>query len=95
MGPQWPLALGLLALGNEGLPLAWLWARPGITEASEHALGAGAVSWLGGEDVICAWGGGLLGAHHKARLIFLFLLQHCVFVLQLFIYQVHRLGGLG
>lgn len=70
-----PTGLGLLPFGDERLPLPGLRVRAWVTEAALYPLGAGAVTWSRGEDIISAWGGGLLAPHHDdAILIIIFLL---------------------
>lgn len=96
---QCPLVLGLLPLGDERLSLPWLGVGAGVTEAALYPLGAGAVTWTRGEDIIGAWRGGLLGPHHNAPIVILILLGHSGwvpaqpqdFALQLLVYQVYRL----
>lgn len=51
-----PLALALLPLGDEGLPLSRLGVGAWVTKAALYPLGAGAVTWRRGEDIISARG---------------------------------------
>lgn len=51
-----PLTPALLPLGDERLSLPRLRVGTRVTEAALYPLGAGAVTWSGGEDIIGAWG---------------------------------------
>lgn len=95
-----PLALVLLRLGDEWLSLPRLGVGAWVTQAALYPLGAGAVTWPRGEDIISAWGRGLLGPHHNAPVIILIILGYCARIpaqpqdlaLQLLVHQVHGLG---
>lgn len=51
-----PLTPALLPLGDERLSLPRLRVRTWVTKAALYPLGAGAVTWSRGEDIIGAWG---------------------------------------
>lgn len=51
-----PLALVLLPLGDEGLPLPRLGVGAWVTKAALYPLGTGAVTWPRSEDIVSAWG---------------------------------------
>lgn len=51
-----PTGLALLPFGDERLSLPRLWVGAWVTEAALYSLGAGAVTWCRGEDIIGAWG---------------------------------------
>ena len=97
-----PLAPVLLALGDERLSLPRLRMGAWVTEAALYPLGAGAVTRRRAEDVVGAWGRGLLGPHHDAPVVLMVLLGHPFWIpaqpqdlaLQLLVHQVHRLGRL-
>lgn len=55
------LAPVLLPLGDERLSLPRLGVGAWVTEAALYPLRAGAVTWPRGEDIVGAWGRGLLG----------------------------------
>lgn len=70
-----PTGLALMAFGDERLSLPRLGVGAWVTEAALYSLGAGAVTWSRGEDIVGAWGGGLLAPHHNdAILVLVFLL---------------------
>lgn len=51
-----PTSLALLPFGDERLSLSRLRVGARVTEAALYSLGAGAVTWSRGEDIIGAWG---------------------------------------
>lgn len=51
-----PTSLALLPFGDERLSLPRLRVGAWVTEAALYSLGAGAVTWSGGEDIVGAWG---------------------------------------